>query len=186
MGRITPLDELHLAVELVNTVSVLRDPQDFLIDLDHLRRFFRYLGAPAAAEAATEDDLQAVREVRDRITEVMDCQDETTAASLLASIALDLDVRPRLVATESGRWEIRHGPNPGEGPAFLGPAAVYGLMELLTAGRWNRIGRCAGTPCSCVYVDRTRNRSRRYCDDVCADRVNQAKTRRRRASRARS
>src|SRR5262249_60568832 len=90
MGRTTPLDELSLAVELVNTVSVLRNPQDFLIDLDHLRRFFRYLGAPAAAEAAAEDDLQAVRELRDRITEVMDCQDQTKAGSLLARMALDL------------------------------------------------------------------------------------------------
>src|SRR5262249_24319188 len=143
-------------------------------------------GGGGGAGGGREDDLQAGGELRDRIRGVMDCQDETTAASLLASIALGLDVRPRLAATESGRWEIRHGPNPGEGPAFLGPAAVYGLMELLTAGRWGRIGRWAGTPRSCVYVDRTRNRSRRYCDDVCAARVNQAKTRRRRASRARS
>jgi predicted RNA-binding Zn ribbon-like protein len=184
MGRTPLLDGVSLAVELVNTISVLRDPQDFLTDLDHLRRFFRYVGASAAADAATEGDLQPVRELRERIREIMDCRDERTAASLLAGLALELDVRPGLVATESGRWEIRHGPNPNDGPAFAGPSAVYGLMELLTAGRWDRIGRCAGTPCRCVYVDRTRNRSRRYCDDVCADRVNQARTRRRRASRS--
>jgi predicted RNA-binding Zn ribbon-like protein len=185
MSKVSTLTGVPLAVELVNTIAVLRDPPDFLTDLDHLRRFFRYVGAPAAADTATDRDLEAVRELRGRITEAMDCRDETTAASLLAGMAAELDVRPRLVGTESGGWQIRHGPDP-DGPAFLGPSAVFGLMELLAGGRWDRIGRCAGAPCRCVYVDRSRNRSRRYCDDVCADRVNQARTRRRRASRARS
>ena len=47
-----------------------------------------------------------------------------------------------------------------------------------------RFGRCLANPCRCVFVDRSRNRSRRYCCDLCADRANQAAARRRRRRQA--
>jgi predicted RNA-binding Zn ribbon-like protein len=36
---------------------------------------------------------------------------------------------------------------------------------------WERFGVCDALPCRCVYIDRSRNRSRRYCCQLCADRV---------------
>lgn len=180
MRESSTLTGVPLAIELVNTVDNMNDPPDFLIGLDRLKRFFRHVGAQAAADAARERDLPAVRELRERITEAMDSRDEAIAGALLARIAADLDVRPRLAASQSGRWEIRHGPHPARGPEFIGPSVVYGLMEFLAAGNWDRLGRCAGAPCCCVFVDRTRNRSRRYCCGLCADRINQARARSRR------
>ena len=47
-----------------------------------------------------------------------------------------------------------------------------------------RFGRCAGTPCRCAFVDRSRNRTRRYCcSTLCADRVAQAHYRARKKAR---
>jgi predicted RNA-binding Zn ribbon-like protein len=67
--------------------------------------------------------------------------------------------------------------------AFEAPderAAAAALLEVIRAGEWSRFGFCAAAPCCCVYLDRSKNRSRRYCCDLCADRVNQAAYRRRR------
>ena len=59
--------------------------------------------------------------------------------------------------------------------------AALGLLEAIRDLGWQRFGRCAGEPCRCAFVDRSRNRSRRYCCELCADRVAQASYRRRKA-----
>jgi predicted RNA-binding Zn ribbon-like protein len=42
-----------------------------------------------------------------------------------------------------------------------------------------RIGVCQAEPCTCVYVDRSRARTRRYCCDQCNDRAAASAYRRR-------
>ncbi len=110
----------------------------------------------------------------------MDAPDPATAVDRLDRIIETFEVRPRAVEASGGMWELRYGPPPEEGPGFIGPSAVMGLLQLVVDGEWDRIGRCAGAPCCCVFVDRSKNRSRRYCTQLCADRVNQANARRRR------
>jgi predicted RNA-binding Zn ribbon-like protein len=48
--------------------------------------------------------------------------------------------------------------------------------ELLVAGDLSRIGQCAGEECQWLYVDTSRNHSRRWCD--MNDCGNRAKARR--------
>ena len=47
-----------------------------------------------------------------------------------------------------------------------------------------RFGTCASEGCSGVFIDTSRNRSRRYCSDRCATRENVAALRSRRRARA--
>ena len=54
------------------------------------------------------------------------------------------------------------------------------VLEAIRAHGWDRFGICDALPCRCVFVDRSRNRSRRYCCDLCADRATQAAARARR------
>ena len=54
------------------------------------------------------------------------------------------------------------------------------VLPVLFGYGLSRFGRCLARPCRCVFVDRSRNRSRRYCCDLCADRANQQAARRRR------
>jgi predicted RNA-binding Zn ribbon-like protein len=170
-----PFTGVALALELANTIDMLNDPPDFLRDLERLQRFFRHVGNDAAEDRLTQADLHDLRDLRDAVTRAMDA-DESHAAALLAELAGTFDLRPRLVQIE-GAWEIQLGPAPTEGLEGLGASAVVGLMELLVAGRWDRIGRCAGAPCCCLFVDRTKNRNRRFCCQLCADRINQANAR---------
>ena len=56
------------------------------------------------------------------------------------------------------------------------------LLEAIRDGGWANFGICAGDPCTCVYVDRTRNHSRRYCSELCNNRVSQLAHRRRQSA----
>jgi ABC-type dipeptide/oligopeptide/nickel transport system ATPase component len=53
----------------------------------------------------------------------------------------------------------------------LAPRVAAALLVAVQTDGWERFGVCDALPCRCVYLDRSRNRSRRYCSQLCADRV---------------
>jgi predicted RNA-binding Zn ribbon-like protein len=52
--------------------------------------------------------------------------------------------------------------------------ALLGLANLVCDLGPTRLGVCAATPCTNVYVDTSPNQSRRYCSDRCSSRANVA------------
>src|SRR5436190_177164 len=70
-----------------------------------------------------------------------------------------------------------------EGLAAVAAFATAGLLEAFRDLGWQRFGRCDASPCRCAYVDRSKNRTRRYCSGLCADRVAQAQYRARKKAR---
>jgi predicted RNA-binding Zn ribbon-like protein len=168
-------DPVVLAVELVNTWDELEDLPERLRDTDNLRRLCVRHGFQSEAERATERDLEAARDLRGRLRAAFEVEDETTAVGVLNEILRESDAKPQL-AREGGAWRLRWM---GEPLDVLASTAATSLLEAIRDDGWQRFGTCAGAPCCCVFVDRSRNRSRRYCSSLCADRVAQAAHRRR-------
>jgi len=52
--------------------------------------------------------------------------------------------------------------------------ALLGLANLVCDLGPHRLGICAASPCTNVYVDTSPNQSRRYCSDRCSSRANVA------------
>ena len=52
--------------------------------------------------------------------------------------------------------------------------SLLGLATLVCDLGPTRLGLCAATPCTNVYVDTSPNQSRRYCSDRCSSRANVA------------
>jgi predicted RNA-binding Zn ribbon-like protein len=52
--------------------------------------------------------------------------------------------------------------------------ALLGLANLVCDLGATRLGVCAATPCTNVYVDTSPNQSRRYCSERCSSRANVA------------
>lgn len=181
-SRGKPRDDLELAVDLVNTWDVLHDPPEVLSGVDVLRRLLLWHGHEGAAAAATDDDLVAARELRSRLRLAFEAKTEVQAVAALNRILADSDATPQLVQAHHG-WRLRHGP-PEDSPAFLRPATALALLEAIRTSGWDRFGLCAGAPCCCVFVDRSRTKSRRFCCHICADRAHQAAYRRRKAERS--
>jgi predicted RNA-binding Zn ribbon-like protein len=171
-----------LAVNVVNTWESLPSPHDGLEDVGDLRIFLRAVGRAEAAAAVTERDLAEFRHLRGRLRRVFETDDVAEAAGVLNSIATESGAVPRL-AEASGGWTLEFGPEDGSLTSRLAATAAVALIEIVRAHGLTRFGTCAADPCTCAYVDRTKNRSKRYCCELCADRAAQRDHRaRRRAS----
>jgi predicted RNA-binding Zn ribbon-like protein len=57
-----------------------------------------------------------------------------------------------------------------------------GLSVALIEGGWQRFGTCSSTSCDDVFVDTSKNRSRRHCSDTCTTRESVAAYRARQKS----
>lgn len=173
-----PDDPVALAVALVNTWDELEDPPELLRDVGVLRRLLERYGLAAEAQQAATADLDAARALRDRLRATFEVKDEETAIGFLNEILRDSDAKPQLLPERGGRrlrWV-------GATYDALASTAAISLLEAIRDDGWERFGICAAAPCCCVFVDRSRNRSRRYCSTLCADRVAQAAYRRRRST----
>jgi predicted RNA-binding Zn ribbon-like protein len=117
--------------------------------------------------------------MRDRLRTAFEAEDESAAVAELNSLAREAGAIPQLQATNGG-WSFRYGVGRRTLVDELAGRSSVALLGVVEQGGWHRFGRCAASPCCCVYVDRSRNRSRRYCCHYCADRATQAALRRRR------
>jgi predicted RNA-binding Zn ribbon-like protein len=170
-------DDLALAIDLLNTWDTFPEPHDALRSVDVLRRLLRHHGRERAAAAAREADVVRARRLRERLRRAWSARDEDAAVAALNEI-LARAPAPHLVRDRAG-WRFGWDEST---PSFLGPATATALLEAIRARGWRRFGVCAAGPCTCVYVDRSRAATRRYCCTLCADRANQASSRARSSS----
>jgi len=168
-------DDVALALDLANTWDTLDPPSERLPDVDTLRRVLVHHGREAAAAAATEPGLTAVRSLRDALRSTFFVGDEAAAVAHLNTL-LEGVPAPRLLREGDG-WRFGWDET---SPAFLAGTTTVALLDAIHRYGFGRFGVCAGPPCTGVYVDRSRNASRRYCCWLCADRVTQAAARARR------
>ena len=180
--RPAPADDIGRAIEVLNTWDTQDPDPEQIRDLDVFRRFLRWLGRPEAAEQVKARDLARFRATRSRLRNAIDAGSEEAAVDALNAVLDESPSRARLVR-EGGGWRFRFdGPDDRDPLGFLAPLCAVALLSAIRDLGWERLGTCAGSPCTCVFVDRTRNRRRRFCSDRCNDRVAQAARRRRAAS----
>ena len=79
--------------------------------------------------------------------------------------------RPRPYATDHDGELHLHFARP-DSPALeqLTTTVAMGLSQVVVQHGWQRLGVCAAENCDDVYVDTSRNASRRYCSNTCASR----------------
>ena len=165
-----------LAVALVNTWDTYDDPPEHLEGVDDLRLFLRLVGREQAAEVATNADLAEVKELRDRLRRVFETDEIREAAQVLNDVAAETGALPRLEG-EGETWEVRFGPDERSIVAHLGATAAVALIEIVQSHGLTRFGTCSAPPCTGAFVDRTKNRRKRYCCELCADREAQRRHR---------
>jgi predicted RNA-binding Zn ribbon-like protein len=182
IGFQKPGDPAAFAVALANTWDTLEPDPELLEDARTLRRL---LDAHGLNVVPLERDVPRARALRDQLRAVFEVEDEETAVEQLNELLRDARAVPQL-EREGGRWAMAYAAPGGDVLDLLTARAAVPLLEAIRDDGWDRFGTCAGSPCCCVFVDRSKNRSRRYCSDLCADRVAQAAYRRRRRASAAS
>lgn len=102
-------------------------------------------------------------------------------APLVNALLRDAPVAPTLVDHDGEPWHL-HAHDDDAGPAAaLAATAALALAVVLSDGALDRLGECDAAACDRVYVDTSRNGSRRYCSGACQARAKTAAYRARRA-----
>ncbi len=121
----------------------------------------------------SEEDVRELHAVRDRLEQVFYAPDEAAAARLINELLEELDVKPYLT-DHDGKWHFHYVPEGAPLGRRLASATVMGLATVIAEFGFDRLGICSADDCGDVFVDMSRNRSRRYCNDICSTRMNVA------------
>ncbi|RPI25787.1 MAG: zf-CGNR multi-domain protein [Actinobacteria bacterium] len=170
----------RVAVDLVNTLNpvsgrdALATPEDVagFID-DELGDWDEVTFIP------TERHLHEARALRSRLRGVWEARDENEAADILNHILADVSATPSVSIHGKAGPHLHFEPRTGGPIKWLGAVTAMGLSVALIEGGWERFGICASESCDDVYIDHSKNRSRRHCSDTCTTRESVAAYRRR-------
>jgi predicted RNA-binding Zn ribbon-like protein len=89
--------------------------------------------------------------------------------------------RPRPYATDhDGELHLHYARPDAPMAEQLTTTVAMGLSQVVVQHGWQRLGVCSAEGCDDVYVDTSRNASRRYCSNTCASRSTVAAYRARR------
>ena len=168
-----------LAADLVNSLG-RSSGREYLPDAAALGEFLKE--HDLLDEKPTEADLVAVRRLRKQIAAAFEAEDQADRVEILNSLLKKYKARP-VMSGHDGDW---HWHYVDAGAALVDRLAVLsamGLASLLAELGPERLGTCHADDCAAVFVDVSKNKSRRYCDDTCSTRMNVAAYRARKGSK---
>jgi predicted RNA-binding Zn ribbon-like protein len=127
-----------------------------------------------------EPELEAVRSLRPRLRAIFEATDDRVAAELINTLLVETQALPQLTDHDGEPWHLHYTSLDAPLVSRLAAETAMGLAAVLRVGGRGRMNTCADDTCGDVFVDASRNHSRRYCSDTCANRLNVAAHRRRR------
>lgn len=163
-------EPVELAVKLTNTLDAVTG-DDALQTPDDAADFVRSGLADWSQSALTlsEKDLRAVRAIRSRLRTVWDADGPEGAAAAINEILRLVDARPQ-VSVHGAAPHLHFEPRSGDPVKDLGTVTAMGLGVALIEGGWERFGTCSSGDCDDVFIDTSKNRSRRHCSETCTTR----------------
>ena len=179
----------HLALDLCNTVSWRIDPARRIDRLSTAADLIDWFGtltdhpqadrerlAQHAAEhpVAAEKALQGIKELRTATIHLMDAQLQSMTTGARARDAEKIATawrRALAVAPTPEQLPWRWTIEPSE-PGDLVHALALAVADLVHGPDLSRLRRCDGDGCGWLFLDTTRNHSRRWCDPLdCGNRA---------------
>jgi len=152
------LGDEELLIAMANTAHGERDE---LADTGSVRAWWRGLGAPVATQDGSleaPESVATLRALRGLIRGLAlrnnGIEPDPSRASELDGLALRLDLR----GAPSLRADV-----PGDLAGDIGAATVAALLRATARPGWSRVKACRGDDCRWVFIDGSRNTSRRWC-----------------------
>lgn len=167
-----------VAVDLANTFSPVSETEKLVTPADLAAFLLSHEMRPN--RPPTERDVAEVRSIRERLRQAFQAEDEKRATAVLNSLLRDVDAHPHLSGHDGEPFHIHYAPTEAPIARHVAATGAMGLAVVIAEGGYDRLGVCAWERCQDVFVDASRNRSRRYCDPaVCGNRASVAAHRRR-------
>jgi predicted RNA-binding Zn ribbon-like protein len=175
----------EFAVDLVSSEPDELDPDDLLTDLDGLRAFLA--SRPWMAERVQAGDLAPLVRLRRQLRQVFEAAHDRRSADVVEQLNRLLAhhrPQPSISGHDDADWHLHVADDHAPVATEYATGAVMGLTMAFLEHGVERLGTCADPRCGGVFLDTSRNRSRRYCSDRCASRANVAAHRERQRARS--
>jgi len=170
---------LAAAAALVNTGRGRTEQLPDTVALDRFTAAWGWTGERTHDQA----ELDAVRELRPRLARLWEASPDD-AAGLVNTLLREAHALPQLVKHDG--WDYHLHATPSDAPLAdrMAVEAAMAFADVVRTQQLERLRMCAADDCSNVHVDLSKNRSRRFCSTLCANRTNVAAYRTRHAARA--
>lgn len=143
--------------------------------------------AVLADRRLSEADLDALVRLAESLREIFErCGSELVDQAALGVNHLLAEYRsaPTLIRHDDEPWHLHfHSRHAGLVEGW-GASCATGLALVIGSGQAARLGVCTAAPCDRVFVDTSRNGTRRFCSPRCTTRAGVAAHRARRRSHA--
>jgi predicted RNA-binding Zn ribbon-like protein len=166
-----------VAVDLVNALAGAPDVPAGLPDIAAVVA----IDPPSVAQLDAAD-VPGFVALAQRLREIfadLDHGDLDAAASRLNELLAQHPATPHL-AKEAGQWRLHHHPVDASLVPMWTSICAEGVARLVGSGNGERFGTCERPGCGRVFLDLSKNASRRFCSTTCQNRVKTAAYRRRR------
>ncbi|HLS39237.1 MAG TPA: CGNR zinc finger domain-containing protein [Ornithinicoccus sp.] len=172
-------EALRSAAALINTAPWRPGASDELATPEQLDAFveaWRWSGS----RTHDEEELRQVQELRPRLRRIWTAPVDEMVEGVNALLR-DAGALPQLVRHDGWDWHL-HAVDPSRPLAErMAVEAAMALVDVIRAGETHRLKTCGADDCEDVVVDLSKNRSKRYCDSGCGNRLAAAAYRARRA-----
>lgn len=165
-------DRADLVQDLINTYDLFLDEPEHLQTPEDLQHFLEEHGL-SLSQAITQADLEEARLLRETLRMAWN---SGAAKPMLHILNPLIAASPVTVQFEEGTEPTVHAqftPEPGlslvQRMAF---DCALGIIDVVRNQGIERMRACASSPCRDVFIDTSRNKSRRFCSDRCANRYN--------------
>lgn len=178
---VTVVFALDTEASLAEVVALVNsDDPECLGDVPALDEFCRRWGR-SGSRTHDHAELSAVRRLRPRLRELW-VVDEDRAVDIVNTLLREGRAMPQLVRHDE--WAYHLHATPGEAPLArrMAVEAAMAFVDVIRSGEMGRLFTCGAPDCDNVGVDLSRNRSKRFCDAGCGNRVAAAAYRARRAA----
>ncbi|SCL20837.1 Putative stress-induced transcription regulator [Micromonospora nigra] len=130
----------------------------------------------------TQAELRSVRALRPRLRQIWDA-DTDEVVSIVNGLLRKHRALPQLITHDDEPYHLHAVPRDAPLATRMAVEAAMATADLVRAGELRRLRRCDHPDCDNVFVDLSKNRSRRFCDTGCGNRVAVTAYRARRSAR---
>lgn len=170
---------LVATVDLVNTLPDhgRADALQTSADLDAFLATHPYTGR-IRRDAA---ELEAIRGIRPRLRALWEV-DRVQAVPIVNGMLRDGGALPQLVIHDGYDWHVHATSDETPLATRILVESAMAFVDVIRSDEYDRVRVCSADDCSAVYIDYSRNGSKRYCDTGnCGNRMNVNAYRARRA-----
>jgi predicted RNA-binding Zn ribbon-like protein len=162
---------LEFAVDLANTVpGATKSGVDELAEVEQLSALLELHGYSGRVDHSAAE-LAEVHETRDRLRVVWTLERDAAATEVNAMLR-EAHALPFLSRHDGFDWHL-HATEPDAPLAErIRVEMSLALVDVIRSDEMGRLRSCAADDCAGVFVDLSRNGSKRFCSIRCGNRVN--------------